>query len=166
MDHSHLLHSQPEELLLKTLSHCNSYHGGFYFFPRNLYLVIIKKEVGFIQVQLKVMIKTSKNITGWFIPSHILPLRPNHHVPTVLLWHANMLFFRIICLMFNYLPVYLHICQPIFPNKVIQVVLCLNRIICLSYVWYNLYHLLPRNPMVWPLSCNNYIFNIIFLPLR
>ena len=28
LDHSHLLYSQPEELLLKTLSHCNFFHSG------------------------------------------------------------------------------------------------------------------------------------------
>ena len=36
---------------------------GFIFDPKNLYITLVTKEVVLIQIQLKVMIKTSKNIT-------------------------------------------------------------------------------------------------------
>ena len=36
---------------------------GLFFTTKNIYLTLIEKEGGFIQIQLKVMIKTSKNIT-------------------------------------------------------------------------------------------------------
>ena len=117
-------------------------------------------------MQLKVMRKTSKNITRWFFPSQTPPIRLNHHVPTVLLSHTNMQFFRSHCLIFNHPPTPLYIWQPIFPNKVIQVITCLYIRTFLSYVWYNLYCLLPWHPKVRRVSCNNYIFNIIYLIMR
>ena len=60
----------------------------------------------------------------------------------------------------------LQILQPLFPNKVIQLIICLNIRIFLSYVWCDLYHLLTWYPKVCRVSCNNNILNMIYLPLR
>ena len=57
---------------------------GCFFAPNNFYLTIIEKEGGFIQVQLKVMNKMSKNIKRLFFPSQILPLKLNTCVTQVL----------------------------------------------------------------------------------
>ena len=60
----------------------------------------------------------------------------------------------------------LHIWKPIFPNKVIQFILCLDIRTCLSCIWYCLYHLLTLYPKVISVSCNNYFFKVLYLPLR
>ena len=67
---------------------------------------------------------------------------------------------------FNHFLMHVHTWQPLFSNKVIQVILCLDIRTCLYYVWYSLYHLPPWHPKVLSVSCNNYIFNILYLPLR
>ena len=112
------------------------------------------------------MSKTSKNIMRWVCPSQILPLRLNNRVPTVLFWHKNMLSFHSHCLSFNCPSMPIQIWQPLSLNKVIQLILCLDIITCLSYVWYHMYHLPPWHPKFHSVSFNNYIFNILYLPLR
>ena len=118
------------------------------------------------KTKLKVMSETSKNITRWVCPYQILPLCLNHNVPMVLLWHIDMWSFRSCCLRCNHPPMPLQIWQPLFPNKSTEVILYLKEIICLSYIWYNLYNLLPWHPNVCRVSCNNYIFNILHLSFQ
>ena len=111
------------------------------------------------------MIKTSKNITRWVCPSQILPLCLNHHVPTLLMWHINMWYFCSLCLSFNHPPMPLNTWHLLIPNNLIQVILFLDIRTWLSYVWYLLCHLPPWHPKVISVSCNNFIFNILYLPL-
>ena len=106
----------------------------------------------------------SKDITRWVCTSQIIALRLNHHEQTVLVWRTNMWLLLSSCMSFHHLPMPVHIWKPILPNNVIQFILWLNIQIFLSCVWYNLYHPLPQHPKVFCVSCNNYIFNIIYLP--
>ena len=110
--------------------------------------------------------KNEKIIMRWVCLLQILPLRLNHHVTTLLLWHTNLWILRSRRLRFNHLPMPLRIWQPLLPNKVIQVILFLDIRTGLSYVWYRLYHLPPWHPKVRCVSCNNYIFNILYLIFR
>ena len=102
----------------------------------------------------------------WVCPSQTLPLCLNHHVPMVLLWHKNLQYLCSRYLRFDHPLMPPHIWQPLLPNKVVQVVLWLGVITWLSYVWYHMYHLPPWNPKVRRVPYNNYIFNILYLPLQ
>ena len=152
--------------VIENLELLDFFHGGVYLCSQEPLAHLHNKGRRFIKIQLKVMSKMSKNITRWVCPSHILPLCPNHHVPTVLLWHKNMWLVHIFCLRFNHPPMPLHIWQPLLPNKLIQVIICLEIRTCLYYVWYFLYHLLTWHTKFRHVSSKNYIVNIIYLPLR
>ena len=141
-------------------------HVGVIFSTNNPFLTLITKVGSFIQIQLKVVNKTSKNIMRSVCPSQILPLCINHNVLTVLLWHTNLWSFCSHWLIFNFLPMSLQIWKPLLPNKVIQVIIWLDIRNFLSYFVYCLYPLLPWHPKVRRVSCSNYIFNIIYLPLQ
>ena len=92
----------------------------------------------------------------------ILPLCLKNHVPTILLWHTNMWLFHSRCLIFNCLSIPLQVWHTLLSKYLIILVLWLNIIIRLSYIWYNLYHLLSKHPKVLRVSCKNYILNIIY----
>ena len=55
----------------------------------------------------------------------------------------------------NPTSVTIQVCKPLFPNHIIQVMLCLMLIIWLSNVWYNIYHLLPPHTKVQCVSLKN-----------
>ena len=110
--------------------------------------------------------KMIENITRWVCQLQILTLQINHHVPMVLLWHVNVWLLCSHFLICNHATLPLQIWQPLFPNKSIQVIICLKVLMFLSYVWYNLYCLLPWHPKVWRVSSNNYISNILYLPFQ
>ena len=109
------------------------------------------------------MIKTSKNIMRRVIPPYILKLRLNNHVHTVLFWHTNIWLLCISWLIFSQPSKPPQIWQPLLLNKIVQVILYLNKIFPLSYLLYNLHHLLDQHPKVFCVSCNNYILNILYL---
>ena len=151
--------------VIENLKSLQFFLAGFIFDANNIYSALITKEGGFIEIQLKIMSKTSKNIMRWVFPSQILPLRINHHVSTVLMWHKSLWSLRGYCLSLHHPPMSLHIWQPVFLNKGTQVILYLNIQVCLSYVWYNLYCLLPWHPTVFQVPFTKYIFNILYLAL-
>ena len=149
--------------LLKNFSDLIFVMAEFLFSPNNLFLALIEKKVGFIQIKLKLMIKMSKNITRWVCPLHIIPLLINNFVTSVRLWHTNPWSFFSVSLRFDHYNMPLQVWKMILSVQVTMVILLWDIIIRLYYVRYNLYHLLPRHPKVWCVSCNNYILNILYL---
>ena len=129
--------------------------AGFFLSPDNMYLSPIAKEVGLIQIQLKVMSKISKNIMRWVFMPYILPLRLDHNLTKVLLWNSNMWLLHSCCLIFDHPSMPIQVWQSILPNQSIQIIICLNIIICLPYVLYNIHHLIPKYPKVCCVSYNN-----------
>ena len=103
------------------------------------------------------MSKMSKNIMRWFFPSQILPPCSNSNVVK-----QNMWLIRSCLLRFNIQSMPLQVWHPLHPNQLIIVIIWLNISTHLSYVNYNLRHLLPWYPNVRCVSCNNNILNIIY----
>ena len=137
---------------------------GFIVAANNTEIIFITKEGCLIQIQLKLMSKNNNNITKWFCLPQILPLRLNHHVPKVLLWHIHMWSFCCSCLRWKRPSKPFQICQPFQLNELVQVILCLNKRLCLALIWYDRYHLIPWHPKVWFVSLNNTTLHIIYLP--
>ena len=81
----------------------------------------------------------------------------------VMLWHINLRFFQSLRLIFNHHPTPIQFWQPLIPNKLIQLILCLEITILMYNFWYNLYHLLLTHTSVCCVSRNSYIFNMIQL---
>ena len=145
--------------VVQTLIHCVFLHGvrRVIFLQQTLSRRNYKGRF-FIQIQLKLMIKTSKNIVRLVCPFQIIPLHLNHRVSTVLLWHTNLWLFWSCCLIFNHPLMPIRVWQLLLPNQVNIVILWLMVRIRLSNVQYNLYHLLPFHIEGLCLSWNDYIY--------
>ena len=96
------------------------------FFSCLVFNCLISKEQGFVEIQLKLMIKISKNVMKWVWLSQIPPICLNLHVPTHVVKTDGLRPFQIFLLIFNHPSIPLQVWQPLIPNQEFQEIICLN----------------------------------------